>query len=137
MNGPFAPAAALPGAPTHAMPSVIRACRPSEAVEQIIAYAAAHGIRSDGPGDRRFAGGARAGRSRLGRHPTQPTAVLVCRLADFLLARPAQPRMPVTERLEPDWEEAFQRSRPNSADPSDRPDDLGRQPAPGLCRRCR
>jgi len=90
---------------------------PQEAVEQIIAYAAAHGIPpmaqviEDSPEEHAL--------EDLGWIAIrEPTAVLVCRLADFLLARPAQSRMPVTERLEPDWEEAFQRSRPNSADPT-------------------
>jgi GNAT superfamily N-acetyltransferase len=89
---------------------------PQQAVERIIAYAAAHGIPpmaqviQDSLEERALAD--------LGWIATrEPTAVLVCRLADFLLAGPAHPRMPVTERLEPDWEEAFHRSRPNSADP--------------------
>jgi GNAT superfamily N-acetyltransferase len=54
----------------------------------------------------------------LGWVPTQrPADVLVCRLADFLLGRPAQSTVQLRERLEPDWEEAYQRSRPNTADP--------------------
>jgi N-acetylglutamate synthase len=88
-----------------------------QAVEQIIAYAAAHGIPpmaqviEDSSEEHTL--------EDLGWIAVrEPIAVLVCRLADFLLARPAQSRMPVTERLEPDWEEAFQRSRPNSADPT-------------------
>jgi GNAT superfamily N-acetyltransferase len=48
----------------------------------------------------------------------QPTAVLVCRLADFLLGRPAPPAVQLRETLEPDWQEAYQRSRPNTADPT-------------------
>jgi GNAT superfamily N-acetyltransferase len=47
----------------------------------------------------------------------QPTAVLVTRLADFLAARPADVAVEITQTLEPGWEEVFQRSRPNSADP--------------------
>jgi N-acetylglutamate synthase len=46
----------------------------------------------------------------------QPTAVLTSRLADFLEGRPAAPAARITETLEPKWEEAYQRSRPNSAD---------------------
>jgi N-acetylglutamate synthase len=90
---------------------------PQGAVEQIIAYAAAHGIPpmaqviEASPEEHAL--------EDLGWIAVrEPIAVLVCRLADFLLARPAQSRMRVTERLEPDWEEAFQRSRPNSADPT-------------------
>ena len=48
----------------------------------------------------------------------QPTDVLVSRLADFLgIDRPSH-RSKITEALQPDWEEAYQRSRPNSADPA-------------------
>jgi GNAT superfamily N-acetyltransferase len=46
----------------------------------------------------------------------QPTVVLASRLADFLTGRPAEPVVQIRERLEPDWEHAYQRSRPNSAD---------------------
>lgn len=87
-----------------------------QAVEQIITYAAAHGIRptaqviEDSPEERAL--------KDLGWVATdQPTAVLACRLADFLLGRPAQPAVQLRETLLPDWEEAYQRSRPNSADP--------------------
>jgi GNAT superfamily N-acetyltransferase len=87
-----------------------------QAVERIIAYAAAHGIRpmaqviEDSPEEHAL--------EDVGWVAThQPAAVLVCRLADFLHDRPAQPTMQLMERLEPEWEEAFQRSRPNSADP--------------------
>ena len=88
-----------------------------QAVEQIIAYAAAHGIPpmaqviEDSPEAHAL--------EALGWVPThQPAAVLVCRLADFLLGRPAQPTVQLRDRLEPDWEEAYQRSRPNTADPT-------------------
>ena len=47
----------------------------------------------------------------------QPTAVLTSRLADFLEGLPAEPVAKITETLQPNWEEAFHRSRPNSADP--------------------
>jgi N-acetylglutamate synthase len=48
----------------------------------------------------------------------QPTAVLTSRLADFLEGRPAEPAAKITETLQPNWEEAYHRSRPNSADPA-------------------
>ena len=48
----------------------------------------------------------------------QPTAVLTSRLADFLDGRPAAPAVKITEVLRPNWEEAYHRSRPNSADPA-------------------
>jgi GNAT superfamily N-acetyltransferase len=48
----------------------------------------------------------------------QPTAVVVTRLADFLAGRPVKPAVKVSERLEPGWDEAYQQSRPNSADPA-------------------
>jgi GNAT superfamily N-acetyltransferase len=88
-----------------------------QAVEQIIAYAAAHGIPpmaqviEESPEERAL--------EALGWVPTHnPAAVLVCRLADFLLGRPAQPTVQLRERLAPDWEEAYRRSRPNTADPA-------------------
>jgi GNAT superfamily N-acetyltransferase len=88
-----------------------------QAVEQIIAYAAAHDIPpmaqviDDSAEDRAL--------RDLGWVSTyQPTAVLVCRLADFLLGRPAPPAVQLRETLEPDWQEAYQRSRPNTADPT-------------------
>ena len=46
----------------------------------------------------------------------QPTAVLTSRLADFLEGRPVESAAKITETLQPSWEEAYQRSRPNSAD---------------------
>jgi N-acetylglutamate synthase len=48
----------------------------------------------------------------------QPAAVLVSRLADFLLDRPREPAVQIRETLDPDWEQAYQQSRPNSADPA-------------------
>ena len=87
-----------------------------QAVERIIAYAAAHDIPpmaqviEDSAEERAL--------EALGWVAThQPAAVLVCRLADFLHGRPAQPTVQLRERLQPDWEKAYQRSRPNSADP--------------------
>jgi N-acetylglutamate synthase len=87
-----------------------------EAVDRIIAFAAAHDIPplaqviEDSPEERAL--------RDLGWISThQPTLVLVSRLADFLSDRPAEPAVQITERLQPDWELAYQRSRPNSADP--------------------
>ena len=48
----------------------------------------------------------------------QPAVVLVSRLADFLAGRPVEPVVEIRARLQPDWERAYQRSRPNSADPA-------------------
>jgi GNAT superfamily N-acetyltransferase len=42
----------------------------------------------------------------------QPTAVLVTRLADFLAGRPVGPAVEISEKLKPDWEVAYSRSRP-------------------------
>jgi N-acetylglutamate synthase len=87
------------------------------AAEQIIGFAVAHNIPpvaqviEESPEERAL--------RRLGWKPTdQPTAVLVSRLADFLADRPAEPAVKITEALEPDWEEAYQHSRPTSADPA-------------------
>jgi N-acetylglutamate synthase len=49
---------------------------------------------------------------------SQPTAVLVSRLADFLADSSTDPEVQIRERLQPDWEDAYQKSRPNSADPA-------------------
>jgi N-acetylglutamate synthase len=48
----------------------------------------------------------------------QPAIVLVGRLADFLAGRHVESVVQITERLQPAWERAYQRSRPNSADPA-------------------
>jgi N-acetylglutamate synthase len=48
----------------------------------------------------------------------QSSAVFVTRLAELLLGRPAEPSVQVRERLELDWEQAYQLNRPNSADPA-------------------
>jgi N-acetylglutamate synthase len=86
-----------------------------EAADRIIAYAAAHNIPAlaqvieHSPEEH--------GLRQLGWVSThQPTVVLVSRLSDFLSDRPAE-SVQITERLQPDWELAYQRSRPNSADP--------------------
>jgi N-acetylglutamate synthase len=49
---------------------------------------------------------------------SQPTVVLVSRLADFLANSSADPQVQIRESLQPDWEDAYQQSRPNSADPA-------------------
>ena len=46
----------------------------------------------------------------------RPRAVLVSRLADALAGWPLKPAVKISERLGPDWMEAYQQSRPNSAD---------------------
>jgi N-acetylglutamate synthase len=48
----------------------------------------------------------------------QPTAVLVSRLADFLAGRGTDQAVQLMETLEPEWEQTYQYSRPNSADPA-------------------
>jgi N-acetylglutamate synthase len=48
----------------------------------------------------------------------QSAAVLVCRLADFLVSRPVRPSVQLAENLRPEWEEVYQLSRPNAADPA-------------------
>jgi N-acetylglutamate synthase len=87
-----------------------------QAAEQIISFAVIHDIAplaqviEGSPEERAL--------QRLGWVSTdQPTAVLTSRLADFLDGRPAEPVAKITEALQPNWEEAYQRSRPNSADP--------------------
>ena len=86
-----------------------------QAAEQIIGFAVVHDIAplaqviEGSPEERAL--------QRLGWVGTdQPTAVLTNRLADFLEGRPAEPVAKMTEALQPNWEEAYRRSRPNSAD---------------------
>jgi N-acetylglutamate synthase len=88
-----------------------------QATEQIIRFAFAHDIPplaqaiEDSPEENAL--------RRLGWMRTdRPTAVLVSRLADFLADRPAEPAVMITVALEADWEQAYQHSRPNSADPA-------------------
>jgi GNAT superfamily N-acetyltransferase len=88
-----------------------------EAAELIIGYAADHDIPpmaqviEDSPEDRALLD--------LGwAESYQPAAVLVCRLADFLLGRPVQGLVQLAEDLRPEWEEAYQVSRPNAVDPA-------------------
>jgi GNAT superfamily N-acetyltransferase len=88
-----------------------------QAAEQIISFAVGHDIAPmaqviDGSAEEH-------GLRRLGwRSIDEPTAVLVRRLADFLRDRPATHAVTITEALEPDWEQLYQQSRPNSADPA-------------------
>ncbi len=86
-----------------------------QAAEQIISFAVAHDIApmaqviEDSTEQRALRG--------LGWVTTdQPTAVLVSRLADALADWPLKPAVEISERLGPDWMEAYQQSRPNSAD---------------------
>ena len=88
-----------------------------QAAEQIITFATTHAIApmaqviEGSPEERAMRG--------LGWTDTyEPTAVLASRLADFLLDRPREPAVHVRETLEPEWEQAYQKSRPNSADPA-------------------
>jgi N-acetylglutamate synthase len=86
-----------------------------QAAEQIIDFAVIHDI----PPLAQVIEGSPEERTlrRLGWVSTdQPTAVLTSRLADFLEGRPAESVVKITETLQPSWEEAYQRSRPNSAD---------------------
>ena len=86
------------------------------AAEQIITFAAAHLIApmaqviEESPEEQalRDLGWASA---------YQPAVVLVTRLAEFLRDRPGDPAVQVIETLKPEWERAYQQSRPNSADP--------------------
>ncbi|HET8915185.1 MAG TPA: GNAT family N-acetyltransferase [Propionibacteriaceae bacterium] len=88
-----------------------------QAAEQIISFAVAHDIAPmahviDGSAEEHAL-------RRLGwRGIDQPTAVLVSRLADFLADRPAEQAVTITEELEPEWEQMYQQSRPNSAEPA-------------------
>jgi N-acetylglutamate synthase len=88
-----------------------------QATEEIIRFALAHDISplaqviEGSPEEQAL--------RRLGWVSTdQPTAVLVSRLADFLGGRRAEPAARITETLLPGWEEAYQLSRPNAADPA-------------------
>ena len=87
-----------------------------EAAERIIAFAIDHEI----PALAQVIEGAPEEQALrdldwVGAH--QPTVVLVSRLADFLAGRPADPVVQIRDRLQADWELAYQCSRPTSADP--------------------
>jgi N-acetylglutamate synthase len=88
-----------------------------QAAQRIIGFATTHDID---PRAQVIEGSAEEhALQRLGWVSTdQPTAVLTSRLADFLEDRPAEPVAKITETLQPNWEEAYHRSRPNSADPA-------------------
>jgi GNAT superfamily N-acetyltransferase len=88
-----------------------------EAADRIVGFAAAHGIPAlaqvieASPEERALLDLGWIGTN-------QPTVVLVIRLADFLSGRSVDPAVQIRESLQPDWEDAYQRSRPNSADPA-------------------
>jgi GNAT superfamily N-acetyltransferase len=88
-----------------------------QAADRIIAFATAHGISvraqviEGSPEEHALC---EIGRIRT----SQPTVVFASRLADFVSGRPAEPAVQIRESLQPDWELAYQRSRPNSADPA-------------------
>ena len=88
-----------------------------QAAQRIIGFAAAHDIA---PLAQLIEGSAEEqALQRLGWVVTDhPTVVLTSRLADFLEGRPAEGVAKITETLQPNWEEAYHRSRPNSADPA-------------------
>ena len=88
-----------------------------QAAQRIIGFAAAHDIA---PLAQLIEGSAEEQALRhLGWVVTDhPTVVLTSRLADFLEGRPAEGVAKITETLMPTWEEAYHRSRPNSADPA-------------------
>jgi ribosomal protein S18 acetylase RimI-like enzyme len=87
-----------------------------EAADRVVAYARAHGIR---PWAQVIVGSqAEAGLTALGWQPVYVrTDLLVARLAVFLGEDLSSPDVRVTDDLEPAWLAAYQRSRPNDADP--------------------
>jgi N-acetylglutamate synthase len=88
-----------------------------QAADRIIAFAAAHGI----PALAQVIEASSEERALrdLGWISTyRPAVVLVSRLADFLASRAPDPAVQIRKNLNPDWEDAYQRSRPNSADPA-------------------
>lgn len=102
-------------------------CAIAAAARTIIAYAAAAGIAPMA----QVVHGSKPERAlrELGWTPTyEPTDVLVVRLADLLEARPVDPAVEVSEVLDDSWRAAYQRSRPNSADPAVLELILGGQP---------
>jgi N-acetylglutamate synthase len=88
-----------------------------QAAEQIISFATANAIA---PMAQVIEGSSEERAIRdLGWVDTyQPAVVLVSRLADFLLERPREPAVQIRETLDVEWEQAYQQSRPNSADPA-------------------
>jgi len=89
----------------------------AQAAARVVAYAEEHGIA---PRAQVIDGSAEEAELRaLGWVDCYvPTDVLAVRLADFLTDRPAPAGVRVVEELEPSWWAAYQRSRPNSADPA-------------------
>jgi GNAT superfamily N-acetyltransferase len=84
-----------------------------QAAEQIIGFAVIHDI----PALAQVIEGSPEERAlqRLGWVSTdQPTAVFTNRLADLLEGRPAESMAEITETLQPNWEQAYQCSRPDS-----------------------
>lgn len=87
-----------------------------EAAERVTAYAEQHGIA---PWAQVIVGSeVDQGLVALGWHPVYVvTDVLVCRLVTLLGELLPDPEVAVREQLEPAWWRAYQRSRPNDADP--------------------
>ena len=87
----------------------------AQAAERIIAYAAEHGI---GPMAQVVTGSDAdlALRAHGWVDTYVPTDVLAVRLGELLVDRPTDDRVEVRETLHPDWWQAYQVSRPNSAD---------------------
>lgn len=87
-----------------------------QAVERVIAYADAHDIA---PRAQVIVGSAvDRGLTELGWTPVHVVAdVLVCRLTTLLGDKLPDPRVEVSEKLDPSWLAAYERSRPNDADP--------------------
>lgn len=88
----------------------------ADAADRIIAYAAQHGIA---PMAQVITGSEPdlALRAAGWIDTYVPTDVLAVRLGELLANRPSDDRVEVHETLDPDWWHAYQRSRPNSADP--------------------
>jgi RimJ/RimL family protein N-acetyltransferase len=88
----------------------------ADAADRIIAYAEQHGI---GPMAQVITGSEPdLGLRAAGWIDTYvPTDVLAVRLGELLGDRPLDEQVEVQEALRPDWWDAYQRSRPNSADP--------------------
>jgi GNAT superfamily N-acetyltransferase len=89
----------------------------ADAADRIIAYAAQHGIA---PMAQVITGSEPdlALRAAGWIDTYVPTDVLVARLGELLEDRPLDERVEVHETLYPDWWQAYQLSRPNSADPT-------------------
>lgn len=88
----------------------------AEAAQRIVDFAVRRGAH---PWAQVIAGSEQEHQLRaLGWHDVYvATDVLVTRLADLLGDTQPDPRVQLRQTLEPHWEEAFRRSRPNAADP--------------------